>query len=158
METKINQPTGSNERSPSPGILVLIYFILFAAGIIYTMVTTSGASYPQPYQPVEKAQEYYSSYAGIIRVNSLLLFWAALPLGIYTAIITSRLKLMGIHRSGLSIATFGGFGAAFFLAFSGICTWVLSQPFIATEPGITRGIQLLIFATGGTGNVVMSGL
>jgi len=39
-----------------------------------------------------------------------------------------------------------------------LCTWILSQPNIATEPGITRGIQLLGFASGGTGNVVFAGL
>jgi hypothetical protein len=158
MEYSNQQSIKGTERSPSPGILATIYFALFAAGLIYNLVNTSGASYPTPYDPVQKAQDYYQLYHSSIRIQSFLLFWSSLPLGIYTAFISSRLWNLGIHRGGLNIAVFGGYAAAVLLALSGISTWILSQPFIATEPGITRGIQLLAFMTGGTGNVVLSGL
>ncbi len=158
MENAITKNTESMERSPSPGVLAVIYFILFAGGLVFNLVNTSGTSFPTPYDPVQKAQEYYQNFQSTIRIYSLFIFWSALPLGIFTAFITSRLSNMGIHRGGLNIATFGGYAAAVFIAISGLCTWILSQPYIATEPGITRGIQLLGFATGGTGNVVMAGL
>ena len=150
--------TGAIDRSPSPGILALLYFVLFAGGMIFNLVGTSGASFPTPYDPVQKAQVYYQQYHAIIQVHSFFIFWSSLPLGIYTAFFTSRLSNMGVHRGGLNIAVFGGFGASIFIALSGLCTWILSQPFITDEPGTTRAIQLLGFTTGGTGNVVLSGL
>ncbi len=158
MENNIVKNTANMDRSPSPGIPALVYFILFVGGLVFNIISTSAASFPTPYDPVQKAQDYYQTFQSTTRIYSLFVFWSALPLGIFTAFFTSRLRNLGIHRGGLNIATFGGFAAAIFIAISGLCAWILSQPFIASEPGITRGIQLLGFASGGTGNVVMSGL
>lgn len=146
------------ERMPSPGILALVYFLVFAAGMAFLLISSSGASYPTPYDPVEKAQHFYTEFSGSLRTQSFFLFWSALPLGIYTAFMTARLRGLNLHRGGINIAQFGGFGAAIFVGLSGLLTWVLSQPGIATDAGTTRIIQLLAFATGGTGAVVLSGL
>lgn len=155
-----NQPTvlEAKERGPSPGILALIYFLLFAGGIAFNMSQTGGASFPTPYDPVQKAQDYYGSYSDTTRIYSFFVFWSALPLGIYTAFMTARLRALNVHRGGVNITQFGGFGAAVFIALSGLCTWVLSQPGIAADPGATRTMQLLGFGAGGTGNVILSGL
>ncbi|MBZ4192005.1 hypothetical protein [Niabella beijingensis] len=158
MNTIDQKPAGSANRGPSPGILATVYFILFAVGMIYTIAGTSGASYPTPYDPVQKAQEYYHQYHHIVQVHALFLFWSALPLGIFTAFFTGHLSSQGVHRGGLNIASFGGYGAAIMLTISGLCTWVLSQPIITDAPGTTRIVQLLAFATGGTGYVALSGL
>jgi hypothetical protein len=146
------------ERMPSPGILALVYFLVFAAGMTFLLISSSGASYPTPYDPVEKAQHFYSDFASGLRAQSFFLFWSALPLGIYTAFMTARLRGLNLHRGGVNIAQFGGFGAAIFIGLSGLVTWVLSQPGITNDPGTTRIMQLLAFATGGTGAVVLSGL
>jgi hypothetical protein len=146
------------EKSLSTGVAALFYLILFAGGIIFNQVSTSGASFPTPYNSVEKAQDYYMNYHSSIRIYSFFMFWSALPLAIFTAFYTSQLQNSGRHHGGLSIAIFGGYAAAIFIAFSGLCTWVLSQPCIATEASAVRVLQLLAFATGGTGNVVMTGL
>jgi hypothetical protein len=158
METN-HSGTFEQKRSRfSPGIPALVYFLLFATGMVLNIAGTSGASFPTPYDPVEKAQQYYTDFADIVRINSFFIFWSALPLGIFTAIITSLLKTLHVSTRGIAIATFGGYAAAVFIGFSGLCTWILSQPGIASDPGITRGIQLLGFASGGTGNVTTSGL
>lgn len=136
----------------------LAYFLLFAIGMVFNQIGTFGASFPTPYDPVEKAQEYYGNFQVVIQTYAFFIFWSALPLGIFTAFVTNRLKLFCNNHRGIGIATFGGYAAAIFIAFSWLCTWVLPQPGIASEPGITRGIQLLGFQAGGTGNVVMSGL
>ena len=146
------------ERMPSPGILALIYFLVFAAGMAFLLISSSGASYPTPFDPVEKAQHFYSAFSNGLRAQSFFLFWSALPLGIYTAFMTARLRGLNLHRGGVNIAQFGGFGAAFFIGMSGLITWVLSQPGITNDPATTRIMQLLAFATGGTGAVVLSGL
>lgn len=146
------------ERGPAPGILALIYFLLFAGGIAYLLISASGASYPTPYDPVEKAQHFYGENANALRTQSFFIFWSALPLGIYTAFMTARLRGLNVHRGGINIAQFGGFSAAVFTGLSGLCTWILSQPGIVNDASTTRIMQLLAFGTGGTGTVVLSGL
>lgn len=146
------------ERMPSPGVLAIIYFSVFIAGMAFLLISSSGASYPTPYDPVEKAQRFYTDFAGGLRAQSFFLFWSALPLGIYTAFMTARLRGLNLHRGGINIARFGGFGAAFFIGLSGLVTWALSQSGITSDAGSTRILQLLAFATGGTGAVVLSGL
>jgi hypothetical protein len=158
MEKMEKYDNGTADRSPSPGILALVYFLVFAAGMIINMTGTAGASYPTPYDPVQKAQAYYQQFHAVTQLHSFFIFWSAIPLGIYTAFFTSRLSGLTKHRGGLNIATFGGFGAAIFIALSGLCSWVLSQPFVTDAPEATRIMQLLTFTTGGTGNVVFSGL
>src|SRR5690349_19384076 len=157
---ELQQPTylEYRERMPSPGILAVVYFLVFATGMAFLLIGSSGASYPTPYDPVEKAQHFYTDFSDGLRAQSFFLFWSALPLGIYTAFMTARLRGLKLHRGGINIAQFGGFGAAFFIGMSGLVTWILSQPGITAYPGPTRTMQLLAFATGGTGAVVLSGL
>jgi hypothetical protein len=157
---ELQQPTylEYKERMPSPGVLALIYFLVFVAGMAFLLIASAGASYPTPYDPVEKAQHFYTEFAVSVRTQSFFLFWSALPLGIYTAFMTARLRGLNLHRGGVNIAQFGGFGAAFFLGISGLITWIISQPGITSDPEAMRTMQLLAFATGGTGAVVLSGL
>jgi hypothetical protein len=126
------------ERMPSPGVLALIYFLVFAAGMAFLLIGSSGASYPTPYDPVEKARHFYTEFAVSLHAQSFFLFWSSLPLGIYTAFMTARLRGLNLHRGGVNIAQFGGFGAAFFLGISGLITWIISQPGITSDPEAMR--------------------
>ena len=42
------------ERMPSPGVLAMIYFLVFIAGMAFLLISSSGASYPTPYDPLRK--------------------------------------------------------------------------------------------------------
>jgi len=119
---------------------------------------TGGARFPTPYEPVPLAQDYFSRYAGMIRISAFLQFGAAIPLGIFTSTVTSRLKFLRMRAAGADIALFGGFAASIFLALSAGAGWALTQPGMATEFGALRVLQLLGFVTGGPGHVVTLGL
>ena len=73
-----------------------------------------------------------------------------MPLGVFTATAVSRLRFHGINAAGAHIALFGGATAAIFLGISGLSTWALSQPGVATDIGAMRVAQLLSFASGGS--------
>src|SRR5215467_9353257 len=148
----------SLHRGPSLGALGLVFVSLFAASLVVTGVMTGGAHFPTPYEPVGLTQDYFSRYAGVIRIAAFLQFGAAIPLGIFTATVTSRLRFLGMRVAEVDIALFGGFAASIFLALSAGAGWVLSQPGMATEAGALRALQLLGFATGGPGHVVTLGL
>ena len=148
----------SYHRGPSLGALGVVFVSLFALSLVVTGWMTGGARFPTPYEPVASAQDYFSRYADVIRIAAFLQFGAAIPLGIFTATVTSRLKFLGMRAAGADIALFGGFAASIFLALSAGAGWVLTQPGMATEVGALRALQLLGFVTGGPGHVVTLGL
>src|SRR5262245_37186805 len=87
---------GSCTRGLSLGALGVVFVSLFALSRAVTMAMTAGARFPTPYEPVALAQDYFSRYANAIRIAAFLQFGAAIPLGIYTATVTSRLKFLGM--------------------------------------------------------------
>lgn len=60
--------------------------------------------------------------------------------------------------AGVYIALFGGIAAAGVRGVSGLSTWVLSQPGVATDAGAMRVGQLMTFASGGFAHVAALGL
>src|SRR5262249_21471293 len=174
MERKMTGITNNTQagevslpRGPSLGALGLVFVSLFAGGLVVTGVMTGGARFPTPYEPVGLAQDYFSRYAEVVRIAAFLQFGAAIPLGIFTATVTSRLRFLRMRVAGGGNLRFFGVAAARFLAppppagwapLSAGAGWVLSQPGMATEAGALRALQLLGFATGGPGHVVTLGL
>jgi hypothetical protein len=135
-----------------------IFFALFAASLIIGGVMTSGTPPPIPFGATDAALQYFVEHANAVRVAAFLQFGAAIPLGLFTATVVSRLHFLRVNAAGVTIAPFGGFAASFFLALSGLIEWVLSAPGVADVPANARILQLLVFATGGPGHVVTLGL
>jgi hypothetical protein len=101
---------------------------------------------------------YYLQFSELERFDAMLQFGSAVPLGIFTAAITSRLKFHGVNASGVNIALYGGIAASLFIAISGLSGWVLSQLSALKETEAIHGFQLLDFITGGVAHVVTLGL
>src|SRR5262249_49124925 len=93
-----------------------------------------------------------------VRVSAFLQFGAAVPLGIFTATVVSRLQFLGVNVAGVLITLLGGFAASLLSAGSALVQWVLGQPGATSQPIVTRILHLLSFATGGVGFVVPFGL
>ena len=144
-------------RGPSLGLVALAHVGLFVASLVVLGVMKKGAL-PLPYASVETAQSFYVQNAEVVRIAAFLQFGAAVPLGIFTAVATSRLRFLGLNVAGVSIAGYGGFAASVMLALSGLTSWILSQSVVANEVGAMRALQLLTFALGGVGTVVPFGL
>jgi hypothetical protein len=51
---------------------------------------------------------YFVIHADAVRVVAFLQFGAAIPLGLFTATLVSRLRFLGIDAAGATIALFGG--------------------------------------------------
>lgn len=145
-------------RGPHPGIIAIIYVSLFIISLIIFGVLSHGSGFPMPFGPPEKAQQILQRFPDAIRFNALLQFGAALPLGLFTAAVTSRLSFLGVNVTGVSIALFGGIAASLFITISSLCSWVLSQPGVASDIKVMHAVQLLGFASGGVAHVVALGL
>jgi hypothetical protein len=131
---------------------------LFAAGLALSTVLASGHAYPSPFADASGILGYFRGQHSAVRISGFTQFAAAVPLGIYAATASARLRNLGIRAPGATIALAGGLAAAVMLALSGLLTWVLSRPEVAAEPAVVRALHDLAFATGGIGYVVFSGL
>jgi len=83
---------------------------------------------------------------------------AAIPLGIFTATIVSRLRFLGVRAAGTEIAFFGGLATALNMMASSSVLWTMSYPGIAQEPALLQALYRLTFALGGPGFSVPFGL
>jgi len=118
---------------------------------------TSGAHFPRPDEPVAVAQSYFSRFAEATRISAFLVFVSALPLAVAVSTVTSKLQYLGVRATGVSVAQFGGYASAIFLAIAGLTAWILGQPGVAEEAASVRTLEMLGFAAGGVAHVATFG-
>jgi hypothetical protein len=136
----------------------VVFTALFLSGIAVSTVMAGGDTFPSPFAASAEIQRYFQNHQDAVRVSAFLQFGASVPLAIYAATASARLRNLGIRAPGATIAQVGGVLAAAMLALSGLVSWVLSRPEVLSEPALVRAMQDLAFATGGTGHVVFLGL
>jgi hypothetical protein len=143
---------------PHLGAVAIVFTALFMVSLVITGAMTQGAAYPKPSWPDDLVRDYFIRFARMVRITSFLQFSAAIPLGVFTATLTSKLRFFGATAAGVNIALFGGIAAAVFLALSGLTGWVISQPTMAAAGSPLHAFQLFAFATGGVGHIAGLGL
>ena len=148
----------ARHRGPNLGAVSVVYTVLFLASLIETAIMTNGGHIPSPFIAPDLIQAFFARNADAVRIAAFLQFGAAVPLGIFTATVVSRLQFLGMNVAGVFITLFGGFAASLFAAISAVLQWVLAQPGVASQADTTRVLHLLTFATGGVGFVVAFGL
>jgi hypothetical protein len=150
------EPEGARHRGPSLLAVAIVFVALFLASLVTMAAMTGGGHLPSPFAPA--ATTFFSDHADAVRVCAFLQFGAAIPLAIFTATATSRLRFLSTEVAGHTIALVGGTLAAAMSAVSALLQWVLAQPGVASSDGAARSFHLLSFATGGPGFVVPFGL
>jgi hypothetical protein len=143
---------------PNPGIVAVLFTVLFVASLIPVTLLVSETHFPAPVQPPEEIVEYFRVESAKVRLCAFLQFCSAIPLGIFTAVMVSRLRYHGVQAAGVMIALFGGFAAATAVAVSALIQWTIAQPGVAEDGGLTVPLYFLIFAIGGPGFSVPLGL
>ncbi|MGE3271824.1 MAG: hypothetical protein AB7P40_23930 [Chloroflexota bacterium] len=148
---------GAVHRGPSLGGLAVTFASLFLGSQLVIGTMTVG-TFPNPYDAPELVQAYFGPNAEVLRFVAFLQFGAAIPLGIFTATVVSRLRFLGLSVAGVTIAQFGGYVASIMLSLSGLITWAMTQPGMTDDLSTLRALQLLSFSTGGVGHMVGLGL
>jgi hypothetical protein len=151
-------PIAQRHASPHPGIVASVFTVLFLAGLVPVTLIASDSHFPSPLQPTEEILGYFRANASRVALCAFFQFGAAIPLGIYTATMTSRLRFQGVRAAGVDIGLFGGFAASFMMLLSALIQWVLARPGIASEGPLVQGLHFLVFAVGGPGYSVPLGL
>jgi hypothetical protein len=156
--TTIEAAPRQRDGGPPLGILAVVFGALFLGGIALSTVLAGGHAFPSPFADPARIVAYFREHPNAVRVSGALQFGASVPLAIYAATASARLRNLGIRAPGATIALVGGALAATMLALSGLVTWVLSRPEVRIESAAVRALQDVAFATGGVGHVVFLGL
>jgi len=80
------------------------------------------------------------------------------PLTVYAATASARLRQLGVTAPGATIALAGGVLAGGLLALSGLLQWTLARPVVRGNEPVVRALHDLVFLTGGAAHVVFLGL
>jgi hypothetical protein len=142
-------------RGPSLLAVAIVFVVLFLGSLAATAAITGGGHFPSPFAPAPLASAFFAEHADAVRLSAFLQFGAAIPLAIFTAAATSRLRFLGVRAAGPSIALVGGTLASAMGALSALSQWILAQPGIAESQ---RVVHLFSFASGGPGFVVPFGI
>jgi len=145
-------------RGPSPGVVAVVFTVLFLASLVPVTLIVSETHFPSPLRLPGEMVAYFRAEASKVRVCAFLQFASSVPLGIFAATMASRLRFHRTEAAGVTIALVGGLAASAFVAISALAQWTLAQPGIADDAGLTRALYFLIFSTGGPGYSVPLGL
>jgi hypothetical protein len=147
-----------HHRGPHLGALAITYAILFMAGLSQVISFTGGPHFPGPWEPANGIAPYFQAHASSVLICAFFQFGAAIPLGIFTATIVSRLRFLGVRAAGAYIALFGGFATAFNIMATAHILWVMAFPGIAQDANVLRALYYLGYSFGGPGFSVPFGL
>ena len=156
--TTPQRPLRQADGGPPLGILGVVFTALFVGGLIVSTAMAGGDALPSPFGSSAQILAYFDHHQDAVQVSAFLQFAASVPMAIYAATASARLRNLGIRVPGATIALVGGVLAAAMLALSGLLTWVLSRPEVRGDPAVVRALQDFAFAAGGTAHVVFLGL
>lgn len=147
-----------HHRGPHPGVIAIVFTILFLAGL--APVTTLGGLpyFPSPSESAATIQAFFLARPAAALLCAFLHFGAAIPLGIFTATMVSQLRFLGVRAAGTYIALFGGLATVFDMLVSSSVLWAMAHPGIAHDATLTHALYWLQIALGGPGYSVPLGI
>ncbi|OMB80335.1 hypothetical protein A5743_11380 [Mycolicibacterium conceptionense] len=101
---------------------------------------------------------YVHDHPAAVQAAAVGTFAASVPLAIYAATVSTRLRQLGVTAPGATIALSGGILAAGSLALSGLICWTMSRVEVVADDSLIRALYYLVFLTGGVGHIVALGL
>ena len=149
------RPRGSQHRGPSLLLLALVHTGLFLGSLVAVAAMTHGGHFPSPLDPIPTTTAFFAEHREALRLGAFLQFGASVPLLIFAATASSRLRFLGVEAAGTLITLVGGTLASAMGSLSALSQWALLQSGLGAE---ARVLHLLAFATGGPGYVVPFGL
>jgi hypothetical protein len=150
---------GSTRRQQGGPPLVLL--ALICLGLLFgglAIGVALGGVMPLPYGPAAAVQAYVRAQPVAVQVIATAAFGSSVPLAIYAATASARLRQLGVTAPGATIALTGGTLAAGALGLTGLLGWTLSRPEIGADTALVRAVYYLVFLVGGPGHIVALGL
>ena len=132
-----------------------------STGLLLAGLATSaalGGAFPSPYADPAVIAAHFAGRPDAVLAGGVLLFGSSVPLAIYAATASARLRQLGVTAPGATIGLVGGVLASGALAASGLLTWTLARPAVREAGPLVRALADLTFLTGGPAHVVFLGL
>jgi hypothetical protein len=145
------------QAGPPLAPLAAISLVLLLAGLVVG-VALAGGVMPLPYGSATEIQNYVAGNHTAAVAIAVGTFGSSIPLAIYAATASARLRQLGITAPGATIALAGGLLASAGLALSSLTAWTLSRPEVTSDPALVRALYYLTYLTGGPWHVVTLGL
>jgi hypothetical protein len=119
---RTNGPRGKH-AGPNPGVVAIVYTFLFVASLSPVVSFSGGPHFPGPWESSGTIAAYFQGHSTAVLICAFLQFGAAIPLGIFTATMVSRLQFLGVRALYYLTFSFGGvgFSVPLGLLIAGIC-------------------------------------
>lgn len=144
------------QGGPPLALLATISLALLLAGL--GVGVALGGVMPLPYGSATAIRDYVTGHHDAAVAIAVGTFGSSIPLAIYAATASARLRQLGITAPGATIALAGGLLASTGLALSGLTAWTLSRPEVTSDAALVRALYYLVYLTGGPWHVVTLGL
>lgn len=144
------------QGGPPLVVLASISFALLIGGLGIG-VALAGIP-PSPFAATASISDFFVAHPAAAQVAAVGVFGCSVPLAIYAATVSARLRQLGVTAPGATIALAGGVLAAGALGLAGLLLWTLSRPEVAADGPLSHAVYYLVFLTGGPGHVVLLGL
>lgn len=148
---------GAAHRGPPLVVLAVVHVVLFLGSLVVLNGATQG-SWPMPGTDPGEIAGFLADNGDMLRVVGMLQFGAAVPLMLYAATASSRLRHLGIRAAGTTITLAGGLVAAALLAVAGLVMVTAGATGPAATPATATILHQLVFVVGGAGYAVFLGL
>src|SRR5436309_12602173 len=108
MTDTTTTPTASRPQQGGPSLTVLssVSLALLVAGL--ALSAALGGQFPSPYSHADTIRHYFLTQSDAVRAAGILTFASSVPLAIYAATASARLRQLGITAPGATIALVGG--------------------------------------------------
>lgn len=139
----------------------LAWLAALCVGVLFGGIAAGvglGGVPPLPYGPATAVTAYVRAHPVAVQVIATATFGSAVPLAIYAATASTRLRRLGVVAPGPAIALTGGTLAAGSLGLTGLLGWTLSRPDVGADATAVRALYFLVFLVGGAGHLVALGL
>jgi hypothetical protein len=155
-----SNPSSSNlyHKGPPLGIVGAAFVAIFLAGLYPVTMLGGKPGFPAPDEHLTAITAFFEARSSTVLLCAALHFGAAIPLGIFTATIVSRLRFLGVRAAGADIALFGGFLTAFTIMVSSSALWAMTYPGVAQNAAVLQAFFRMQFALGGPGFSLPFGL
>jgi hypothetical protein len=144
-----------HDGSPLAFVAVICVGLLFGGLAIGVAL---GGVPPLPYGPVAPVQQYVRAESVAVQVIAVAVFGSSVPLAVYAAMASARLRQLGVTAPTAAIALTGGTLAAGALGLTGLLAWPLSRPEVSGDTTLARTLYYLVFLLGGVGHIVALGI
>jgi hypothetical protein len=143
---------------PPLWLLAILYVVLFNAGLFPVTMYGGLPYWPGPWETPAVIAAFFQTQVPRVLACLLLQTGAMVCLGLFTAVVVSRLQFLGIRAAGVTIALFGGFLCVFDSVAAAFTTWTLIRPAVVANPQLVVALNYLSYAFGGPGFSIPMGL